>query len=53
MQKKPYAKDVCERLLAIFCEIKEILKEDKIELYPALCRQIKYHFQDEYETARA
>ena len=51
--QKPYAKDVCEKLLTIFRSITEITSaKDYEELYIELCRIIKYHFKDDLNKTK-
>ena len=51
--QKPYAKDVCEKLISIFRSITEITSvKDYEELYIELCRIIKYHFKDDLNKTK-
>jgi hypothetical protein len=50
--KKPYAKDIVEKLVNLFCSMEHLTHKQQLDLHLSLKTMIKYHFKDELKKQR-
>ena len=50
--KMPYAKDVVEKLVKIFCSMEHLKYKQQLDLHLSLTIMIKYHFQDDLKKQK-